>query len=46
MSMSVMDGGNKASMQVVESPRPIHEGAKCLSVTVVHMMLDTNLRVP
>lgn len=44
--MSVMDGGSKVPMQVDESPQPIHEGAKCLSMAVVHMMLDTNLRVP
>lgn len=46
MSMSVMDGGSKVPMPVDESPQPFHEGAKCLSMAVVHMMLDTNLRVP
>lgn len=46
MSMSVMDGGSKVPMQVDESPQRFHEGAKCLSVTVLHMTLDTNLRIP
>ena len=41
-----MDGGSKVSMKVDESPRRTHAGAKCLSVTVVHGMSDTNLRVP